>query len=60
MKKPNMHIIIRSSGRDYVLIIFLQLSDSKTGLFEGNLFWVGQCNPPPHLTFKLEEVLIQY
>ena len=42
MKKLYMHTIIGSSGRDCVLIILLQLYDSKAGLFENNLVWVGQ------------------
>ena len=42
MKKPYMHTIIGSSGRDYALIILFQLYGSKTGLFEGNFFWMGQ------------------
>ena len=37
-----MHTIIGSSGRDCVLVIVFQLDASKAGLFEGNLFWVGQ------------------
>ena len=53
-----MRTIIGSSGRDYVLIILFQLHGSKGGLFESNLFWVGQYDPPS--TFILEEELIQY
>ena len=45
MKKLYMHTIIGSSGRDCVLTILFQLYGSKAGLFEGNLFWVGQCDP---------------
>ena len=56
MKKPYTRTIIGSSGRDCVLIILFQLYGSKAGLFEGNLFWVGQYEP---LTFILEEELIQ-
>ena len=41
MKKLYMCKNIGSSGRDYVFIILLQLHDSKAGLLEGNLFWVG-------------------
>ena len=41
-----------SSVRD-VLIILLQLYGSKDKLFEDNLFWVGQYDPPPPLTLKL-------
>ena len=37
-----MQKIIGSSGRDYVLIILFQIYGSKAGLFESNLFWVGQ------------------
>ena len=40
-KKPYMHTIVGSSGRNFVLIILFQLQGSKTGLFESNLFWVG-------------------
>ena len=58
MKESNIHTILGSSGRDCVLIILFQLYDSKSGPFEGNLFWVGLCDTPP--TFKLEEELIQY
>ena len=57
MKKPYMRTIIGSSRRDCALIILFQLYDPKGGLFEGNLFWVGQYDPP---TFILEEELIQY
>ena len=44
---------IGSSGRDCVLIILLQLYDSKTSLFEDNLFYLVQCLLPP--TFILEQ-----
>ena len=61
MKKPNMCTIIGSSGRDFVLtwvlIILFQLYGSRAGLFEGDLFYVGQYDPP---TFILEDELIQY
>ena len=40
MKKPYMHTIVGSSGRNFVLIILFQLQGSKSGLFESNLFWV--------------------
>ena len=40
--KPYMHIVTGSSGRDRVSIILFQLYGTKNGLFEGNLFWVGQ------------------
>ena len=42
-----MRTIIGSSGRDCILIILFQIYGSKAGLFEGNLFWVGQYAPPP-------------
>ena len=58
MKKPYMHTIIGSSGRDCVLIILFQLYGSKARLFEYNLFWVGQYNLSS--TLILEEELIQY
>ena len=57
MKKLYMCTVVASSGRECVLIILFQLYDSKAGLFEGNLFWVAQYDPP---TFILEEKLIQY
>ena len=41
MKKPYMRTIIGSSGKGCVL--------TKTGLFEGNLFGVGQYDTPPSL-----------
>ena len=51
-----------SSVRD-VLIILLQLYDSKDKLFEDNLFWVGRYDPPPPppspSNFILEEELIR-
>ena len=43
MKKPYIHTIIGSSGREYVLTISFQLYGSKAELFESNIFWVGQC-----------------
>ena len=52
-----MHTITGSSGREYVLIILFQLYGSEAGVFEDNLFWVGQYDPP---TFILEKELIQY
>ena len=53
IKKPSMRKIKVSSVRD-VLIILLQLYGSKDKLFEDNLFWVGQYDPPPPpLTLKL-------
>ena len=52
MKKPYMRSH-GSSGRDCVLI--------KAGLFEGNLFRVGQFDhTPPPPTLILGEKLIQY
>ena len=57
MNKPCMHTITGSSGREYVLIILFQLYGSEAGVFEDNLFWVGQYDPP---TFILEKELIQY
>ena len=46
MKKLYMCTIIGSSGRECVLIILFQLYGSKAGLFEGDLFWVGQYDLP--------------
>ena len=40
-----MCTITGSFRRDCVLIILFQLHGSKAGLFEGNLFWVGQYDP---------------
>ena len=42
MKNPYMHKIIGSSGRDCVLIIWFIFNDSRAGLFDGDLFCVGQ------------------
>ena len=42
-----MCTIIGLLGRVFVLVIVFQLYDSKAGLFAGNLFWVGQCDPQP-------------
>ena len=36
------------------------MHDSRAGLFEGDLFWVGQYDPPIPPIFILEEKLIQY
>ena len=58
MKEPYTRTIIGSSGRDCVLIIIFQLYGSKAGLFEGNLFWVGQYDPHP--TVILDKELIEY
>ena len=41
-----MRTIIGSSGRYCVLIILFQLYINKPGLFEDNLFWVGQYDHP--------------
>ena len=53
-----MRTFIRSSVGDHVLITLFQLYGTNAGLFEGNLFWVGQCDR--FLTFILEEELIKY
>ena len=42
-----MRTVIASFGRVSVLVILFQLYDSKAGLFEVNLFWVGQYDPLP-------------
>ena len=52
-----MHIIIGPSGSNCVLIILFQLYDSTAELFEGDLFWVPQYDPP---TLILEGELIQW
>ena len=57
MKKPYLRTIIRSSGKDCVLMILFLLYGSTAGLFDSNLFRVGQCTPQ---NFILEEQLIQY
>ena len=57
MKKLYMRTNIGSSERGSVLIILYQLYGSKAGLFDGNLLWAGQYDPP---TSILEEELIQY
>ena len=57
MKKLYMRTKIGSSERGSVLIILYQLYGSKAGLFDGNLLWAGQYDPP---TSILEEELIQY
>ena len=53
-----MRSIIGSSGRDCLLIILSQLDDIQAGLFECNLFWIGQYGHFP--TLILEEELIKY
>ena len=55
-----MRTIIGFSGRGCVLIIIFQLCGSKAGIFEDNLFWVGQCDPQPSYWIILEEELIHY
>ena len=40
-----MCTIVGSSVRDFVLIIFFQLYDSKIRLLEINIFWVGKYDP---------------
>ena len=51
-----MRKIIGFHGRDYVLIILFQIYGSKAGLFESNLFWVGQYDSlSPLSTFILGE-----
>ena len=47
-----MRTIIGSSGRDCVFIILFQLYGPKAGLFESDLFWVGQYDPPQHSQWK--------
>ena len=46
MKKLYLRTTIGSSGRDYVLIVLFQLYGTNAGLFEDNLFWVGQYDHP--------------
>ena len=58
LKKPYMCLIIGSSEKDCVLIILFQIYGTKAGLFEGNLFKVGQYDHFP--TFILEEELPIY
>ena len=41
-----MRTIIGSSGRDCVWIILFQIYGCKAGLFESNLYWVGQYDLP--------------
>ena len=59
MKKLYILTIISSPGRVCVSIILFQLSGSKAGPFESNLFWVVQYDPPPPtlLTFIREKEL---
>ena len=47
MKKLYVLTIIGSSGRNCGLIILFQIYGSKAGLFESNLFRVGQYGTPP-------------
>ena len=59
MKKPYIHTIIGSPGRDCILIILYQLYGSKSGLFEGNLFWVGQYySPSLYIERRINPILI--
>ena len=59
MKKLYIRIIIGSSETDCVLIVLFELHGSKTGLFEGNLLWVGQYDPSNfHLGRRTNPVLI--
>ena len=64
MKKPNIHTILGSSRRDCVLIILFQLYDSKSGPFEGNLFWVSVWHSPPPTNLQIgrrtNPILIQH
>ena len=53
-----MCTIIGSSEKDCVLIILFQIYSIKAGLFEGNLFKIGQYDHFP--TFILEEELPIY
>ena len=46
MKKQYLSTIIGSFGMDCVLITLFQLYSSKAGLFQSNLFWVGQYDHP--------------
>ena len=57
MKKPHMRTIIGYSRRNCILITLFQLYSSRAGVFEGDLFWVGQYEPQ---TLTLEEELTQY
>ena len=41
-----MRTILGSPARDHILIVLFQLYGSKAGLFESNLFWVGQYDHP--------------
>ena len=47
-----MRKIISSFGRDCVLIILFQNYGPNVGLFEHNLFWVGQDDPLQHSYWK--------
>ena len=53
-----MCTIIGSSEKDCVLIILFQIYSTKAGLFEGNLFKIGQYDHFP--IFILEEELPIY
>ena len=58
MKKRYIRTIIRSSGKDCVLIILFQLYGSKAGLFESNLFWVGHFTPNLHIERTTNAIFI--
>ena len=59
MKKPYICTIIGASGRDCALVILFQIYGSKTSVFDGNLFWVGQYDPPNlHIEKKTNPMLI--
>ena len=53
-------IITGFSRRDCVLIILFHIYGSEAGIFEGNLFWVGQYDPPLNLYIgkKTNQILI--
>ena len=57
MKKTYMYIIIGSAGREWREWNLISTLWLKGWLFECNLVWVGQYDPP---IFILEEELIQY
>ena len=41
-----MHTIKGFSGRDCILVMLFQLYDSRTWLFDGNLFFLGPYDLP--------------
>ena len=57
MKKLYIRTNIGSSGSDFVLITLFQLYGSNAGLSEGNVFWVGQYDPPPPILLLEEELI---